>query len=127
MTLQPVIHLTGALEAGRGAKQNREQSGGFNLRLYHGVTPKSEDSCYYFWTALNGYKPSDEEATVTLHKEIAFTFDEDVDFLESQQKCMAASLDGVFVNIRHDSARVRARQAIENMINAELGAADAAE
>lgn len=122
-----VAQWTGALEEGRGAHDNRDQAGGFNLRLYHGATPKTETSCYYFWTPLNGYKPTDEEATKVLHKEIAFTFNEDLEFLESQQKCMAASLDGNFVNIRHDTARVRARAAIEKMINDELGARDAAE
>jgi phenylpropionate dioxygenase-like ring-hydroxylating dioxygenase large terminal subunit len=76
---------------------------------------------------LNGYKPDDSEATEILHKEIAFTFDEDLEFLESQQKCMAATLDQGFVNIRHDAARVRARQAIERMITEELALPSAAE
>jgi vanillate O-demethylase monooxygenase subunit len=122
-----VVQWTGALEEGRGAKQNREQKGGFNLRLYHGATPKNEESCYYFWTPLNGYKPKDEEATKILHKEIAFTFNEDTEFLESQQACMAATLDKVFVNVKHDVARVPARRAIERMIRAEIEGLAAAE
>ena len=88
-----VVQWAGALEVGRKAKDSREQEGGFNLRLYHGATPKTESSCYYFWTPLNGYKPKDPDATKTLHKEIATTFNEDLEFLESQQACMAASLD----------------------------------
>jgi vanillate O-demethylase monooxygenase subunit len=122
-----VVQWTGALEAGRNAKENRMQAGGFNLRLYHGATPKTDDSCYYFWTPLNGYKPKDAEATKILHKEIAITFNEDLDFLESQQASMAATLDGVFVNIKHDVARVPARRAIERMIREETEKAEAAE
>jgi phenylpropionate dioxygenase-like ring-hydroxylating dioxygenase large terminal subunit len=114
-----VVQWTGALEDGRGAKQNRDQPGGFSLRLYHGITPKTDDSCYYFWTPLNGYKPKDAQATKVLHQEIAVTFNEDLEFLERQQACMAATMDGVFVNIKHDTARVRARQAIEQMITEE--------
>lgn len=114
-----VVQWTGALEAGRGARESREKSGGFNLRLYHGITPKTEESCYYFWTPLNGYKPDDADATKILHKEIAITFNEDLEFLESQQACMAASLDKVFVNVKHDIARVPARRAIEKMIRTE--------
>ena len=115
-----VAQWTGALEEGRGAKDNRNQSGGFNIRLYHGVTPKTESSCYYFWTPLNGYQPKDEEATKLLHKEIAFTFNEDIEFLESQQSCMAKTMHQTFVDIKHDSARVPARRAIERMIRNEL-------
>jgi vanillate O-demethylase monooxygenase subunit len=122
-----VLQWTGALEAGRGAKDDREQTGGFNLRLYHGATPKTETSCYYFWTPLNGYKPKDQAATKTLHKEIAFTFNEDLEFLESQQACMAASMGDTFVNIKHDVARLPARRAIERMIRTEMAAIQAAE
>ena len=122
-----IVQWSGALETGREAMQNRDQKGGFSLRLYHSITPKTESSCYYFWTPLNGYKPQEEEATKVLHKEIAITFDEDVIFLESQQACMAATLEQNFVNIRHDSARVRARRALEQMINEELAAKAAAE
>ncbi|MBT4940662.1 MAG: aromatic ring-hydroxylating dioxygenase subunit alpha [Rhodospirillaceae bacterium] len=122
-----VVQWTGALEEGRGAKESREQEGGFNLRLYHGVTPRTESSCYYFWTPLNGYKPKDEEATKILHGEIAFTFNEDLDFLEQQQACMAETMDKGFVDIRHDSARLPARRAIERMIAKETGEVLAAE
>jgi phenylpropionate dioxygenase-like ring-hydroxylating dioxygenase large terminal subunit len=114
-----VIQWAGALETGRGAKDSREQKGGFNIRLYHSVTPKTESSCYYFWTPLNGYRPKEEEATKALHKEIAFTFNEDIEFLESQQRCMAATMDKNFVDIKHDSARLLARRAVERAIKKE--------
>ena len=122
-----VVQWVGALEAGRGARENRNQPGGFNIRIYHGVTPKTESSCYYFWTPLNGYKPKEKEATQLLHKEIALTFNEDIEFLESQQSCMAATLDQVFVNTKHDSARLLARRSIERMIQKETKAQLAAE
>jgi len=117
-----VLQWVGALESGRGARENRNQPGGFNIRIYHGITPKTESSCYYFWTPLNGYKPKEKEATQLLHKEIAFTFNEDIEFLESQQSCMAATLDQVFVNTKHDSARLLARRSIERMIQKETKA-----
>jgi vanillate O-demethylase monooxygenase subunit len=122
-----VVQWVGALEAGRGARENRNQPGGFNIRIYHGVTPKTDSSCYYFWTPLNGYKPKEKEATQLLHKEIALTFNEDIEFLESQQSCMAATLDQVFVNTKHDSARLLARRSIERMIQKETKAQLAAE
>lgn len=115
-----VLQWTGALEVGRGAMQNRDQPGGFSLRLYHGATPRTETSCYYFWTPLNGYNPNDAEATQSLHKEIAFTFDEDVAFLEAQQAALLAEPEGTLVNIRHDRARVHATRALDALIEAEL-------
>lgn len=117
-----VVQWTGALEEGRGAKENREQDGGFNLRLFHGVTPRTETSCYYFWSPLNGYKPGDVEATKMLHKEIEITFDEDVAFLEAQQAALMANPDQPLVAIKHDRARVHANRAIERMITDETDA-----
>ena len=54
-------------------------------------------------------------------KRYAATFNEDLEFLEGQQACMASTLDQTFVDIKHDSARLPARRAIENMIKAEKG------
>jgi phenylpropionate dioxygenase-like ring-hydroxylating dioxygenase large terminal subunit len=114
-----VVQWTGALPVDLGAKENRVQDGGFNLRLYHGVTPRTDSSCYYFWTPLNGYKPHDPEATELLYKEIAFTFNEDLEFLEAQQATMAATPDLPLVNIKHDKARVQANRALEAMISGD--------
>ncbi|MYK58835.1 MAG: Rieske 2Fe-2S domain-containing protein, partial [Rhodospirillaceae bacterium] len=39
-----VLQWTGALESGRGARENRDQDGGFSLRIYHGATPETDTS-----------------------------------------------------------------------------------
>ncbi|HVL34300.1 MAG TPA: aromatic ring-hydroxylating dioxygenase subunit alpha [Burkholderiales bacterium] len=114
-----VIQWTGALETGRGAEQNRNQKGGFSLRLYHGATPETETSCYYFWTPANGYKPEDAAATKVLYEEIASTFLEDVAVLEAQQARLSAAPDRPLVDLKHDIARLPARRALERMIRAE--------
>jgi vanillate O-demethylase monooxygenase subunit len=115
-----VLQWTGALEHGRGAKENRVQEGGFSLRIWHTATPVSEDRCLYFWSACNGYRPDDQEATDTLHNEIAVTFEEDVAFLEQQQACLATDPDQVLVDIKHDVARRPARRGLERMIRREV-------
>lgn len=121
-----VVQWTGALAEGRGAEQDRTQKGGFSLRLYHGATPETENSCFYFWTPANGYKPESQEATDQLYQEIAVTFEEDVEFLEAQQACFDAAPDKPLVDIKHDAARLPARRAIEKMIRAEETATAAA-
>jgi phenylpropionate dioxygenase-like ring-hydroxylating dioxygenase large terminal subunit len=115
-----VIQWTGALETGRGAEQNQDQDGGFKLRLYHGATPETETSCYYFWTPANGYKPADEAATQLLFSEIARTFLEDVTVLEAQQANLSADPGRVLVDLKHDIARLPARRALERMIREEI-------
>ncbi len=115
-----VVQWTGALETGRGAEKDRNQKGGFSLRLYHGATPETEGSCYYFWTPANGYKPGDESATQLLFKEIASVFLEDVAVLEAQQARMSADPDRVLVDLKHDIARLPARRALDRMIREEL-------
>ncbi|MGE5146121.1 MAG: hypothetical protein ACM3N5_05195 [Candidatus Eiseniibacteriota bacterium] len=97
------------------------------MRLYHGVTPETEKSCFYFWTPANGYKPEDAAATELLYSEIAKTFFEDVEFLEAQQACFDAAPDRQLVDIKHDSARLPARRAVERMIREETKEVVAAE
>ncbi len=116
-----VLQWTGALEVGRGAVENRHQPGGFSLRLFHGVTPKTDTSCYYFWTPLNGYKPDDDDATKQLFDEIGFTFQEDVAFLEAQQSVMSAQPEGPLVAIKHDKARLQAEHALRRFITERSG------
>ena len=117
-----VVQWTGALETGRGAEQNREQPGGFSLRLYHGATPETDNTCHYFWTPANGYRQDEPEATEVLYDEIAVTFLEDLDFLAAQQASIDADPDQMLVDIKSDRARIVARRALDRMIRAETQA-----
>lgn len=120
-----VVQWTGALEVGRGAEHNRDQKGGFSLRLYHGATPETEDTCFYFWTPANGYKPESQEATDVLYEEIRRTFLEDITFLEAQQETLKRTSEDGLIDVKHDVARLPARRAVEKLIRAE-GGVDAA-
>ena len=114
-----VIQWTGALEVGCGAEENRAQPGGFSLRIYHGATPETENSCFYFWTAANGYRQDEPQATETLYQEIADTFLEDLEFLEAQQSALEANPERTLLNMKSDEARVQARRAFDRMLKAE--------
>ncbi len=111
-----VLQWTGSLEVGRGAEENREQPGGFNIRLYHGATPETEDSCHYFWCAANGHKPGDPAVTETLFKEVADTFMEDVEFLEAQHQSLKETAGMPLLDIKHDIARRPARRALDKLM-----------
>lgn len=114
-----VVQWTGSLEVGRGAEQDRTQPGGFNIRVYHGVTPETEDSCHYFWTAANGHRPAESETTATLHQEVLETFMEDLVFLEQQHECLKATGEAALIDVKHDVARRPARRALDRMIARE--------
>ncbi len=101
-----VLQFSGALDAGTGAYDLGKREGGFALRIFHGVTPETDSTCLYFWTAANGYRTSDPAATESLHEQIAFTFNEDKAFLEAQQKRMQGTDPGRLVDIQSDGPRV---------------------
>ena len=115
-----VVQWNGAVDAGTGALRDwrydvpRENC--FSFRLFHGLTPETENSSYYFWSAANGYGQHDPDATGRLFDEIARTFDQDVAVLEAQQQRLLEIPDGPLVEIHGDAARIHARRAIDRMI-----------
>jgi phenylpropionate dioxygenase-like ring-hydroxylating dioxygenase large terminal subunit len=44
-----VLQWTGAADAGTGAYEGK-RDGGFQFRLFHGLTPETDTSCFYFWS-----------------------------------------------------------------------------
>jgi vanillate O-demethylase monooxygenase subunit len=120
-----ILQWTGAADVGTGAYEgNRE--GGFQFRLFHGLTPETETSCFYFWSVANGYRQDDPDATEQLYREIAPTFIEDKDMVEAQQARMSEFGEGGLVDIASDANRMTMRRFLERMI-AEETAAQAAE
>ena len=80
-----ILQWTGATDAGT-ATDNPQRDFRFQFRLFHGLTPETETSCFYFWSAANGYRQNDPEATEQLYREIAPTFLEDKEMVEAQQR-----------------------------------------
>jgi vanillate O-demethylase monooxygenase subunit len=116
-----ILQWTGAADVGTGAYEgNRE--GGFQFRLFHGLTPETETSCFYFWSVANGYRQDDPEATEQLYREIAPTFIEDKEMVEAQQARMSEFGEGGLVDIASDANRMTMRRFLERMIAEETGA-----
>ncbi len=114
-----VVQWSGATDAGTGAYDQGKREGGISLRLFHGITPETETSCFYFWSAANGYRQNEPEATEQLFREISRAFDQDKAVVEAQQARLAELGEEGLVNIPADSARIRMRQAVERMLAAE--------
>jgi vanillate O-demethylase monooxygenase subunit len=113
-----IVQWSGATDAGTGAVDGKRE-GGFSLRLFHGITPETETSCFYFWSAANGYRQDEPAATEQLFLEIGRAFDQDKAVIEAQQARLAELGEDGLVNIPADAARVRMRHALERMLAAE--------
>jgi len=110
-----IVQWSGALDVGRGAQENRDQDGGFSLRLFHGLTPETESTCLYFWSTANGYRQNEPEATEQLFNEISTAFMEDKEIVEGQQAMLDATGEGRLVDIVSDSARIHMRRTLDRL------------
>ena len=120
-----VLQWTGAADVGTGAPEGKRE-GGFQFRLFHGLTPETDTSCFYFWSAANGYRQNDPEATEQLYREIAPTFVEDRVMVEAQQARLSEFGETGLTDIASDATRMQMRRIMQRLI-ADEGAALAAE
>jgi vanillate O-demethylase monooxygenase subunit len=121
-----VVQFTGALDVNTGARTpddpyGGKREGGFALRILHCIVPETEHSCFYFWSAANGYRQHEPAATEQLFEQIDSTFREDELVLEAQYARVRAQKDPPLMNLNSDRARVLAHQALRRLANAETG------
>ncbi len=114
-----IVQWSGALDVGRDARNNRNQSGGFSVRLFHGLTPETETTCHYFWSTANGYRQDDPAATEQLFNEIGHAFKEDKAVIEAQQANLTRFGEAGLIDIISDSARVHMRRIVDRMMARE--------
>jgi vanillate O-demethylase monooxygenase subunit len=114
-----VLVWTGAVDAGTGAYDQNKREGGFALRSLHALTPETETSCHYFWSAANGYRQDDPQTTEQLFSELAAAFLEDKVMVEAQQLRLQELGADRLVDIASDSARVHMRRTVDRLIEQE--------
>jgi vanillate O-demethylase monooxygenase subunit len=110
-----ILQWTGAADVGTGAPEGK-RDGGFQFRLFHGITPETPTSCFYFWSAMNGYRQDDPAATEQLYREIAPTFVEDKEMVEAQQARLDEFGEDRLVDIASDANRVYMRRMVDRLI-----------
>jgi phenylpropionate dioxygenase-like ring-hydroxylating dioxygenase large terminal subunit len=118
-----IIQWIGAVDAGTGSLRNWKYDGdrndSFSFRLFHGITPETDTSCHYFWSAANGYRQHEPAATDQLCGEIARTFDQDKVIIEAQQARVLETPDDPLLDIHGDAARIHARRVVEQLLAEE--------
>src|SRR4029077_4253230 len=110
-----ILQWTGAADAGT-ATDNPQRDFRFQFRLFHGLTPETETSCFYFWSVANGYRQNDPEATEQLYREIAPTFLEDKEMVEAQQARLGEFGETRLTAIASDANRMHMRRMVERLI-----------
>jgi len=106
----------------RGHCNRQPASRRFQFPLFDGLTPETETSCFCFWSAANGYRQNDPEATEQLYREIAPTFLEDKEMVEAQQKRLDEFGEQGLVDIASDANRMHMRRIVERLIVSEQSA-----
>jgi vanillate O-demethylase monooxygenase subunit len=116
-----ILQWTGATDAGT-VTDNPQRDFRFQFRLFHGLTPETETSCFYFWSAANGYRQNDPEATEQLYREIGPSFLEDKEMVEVQQSRLDELGEQGLVDIASDANRMHMRRMVERLIVGEQSA-----
>lgn len=114
-----ILQFTGAVDVGQSAHENGNRDGGFGLRMFYGITPETERTSWFLWSAANGYRQNEPEATEQLFRAMENAFEEDNVVLEQQQTRLSEFPERPQINTNHDGARVSARLAVERLIAAE--------
>ena len=112
---------TGAVNVGLGAQQGH-RDGGFGLRIFDGITPETENTMHYFWSAAHCFDIDNPATTDLVFEQINTTFQEDKQVLEWQQQMLARNPDRPFVDINGDVAGIQVRRLIAQRLAEERGA-----
>lgn len=111
--------FTGAKDVGTGAPEgNRED--GFGFRGLNAMTPETDDTTHYFWSAAHNFRLDESEVTEEIYRNITVTFGEDKEVIESQYRNIKRAPDRPFVDIAFDVAPVQARRQWAAMVKAEV-------
>lgn len=109
-----VHQFTGGLPRSARARESGRRDGGWALRIMHHVTPETETTCHYFWSACHGFRQDDPAVTEWMRDSIRDTFLEDERVLEAQQ-ARILELPGRLLSTKHDAARIAAELALMKM------------
>ena len=89
------------------------------IRLFHGLTPETDTSCFYFWSAANGFRQDEPAATEQLFAQVAAAFLEDKTVVEGQQLRLTELGEAALVDIATDAARLHMRRTVERLLEEE--------
>ncbi|MFM2123929.1 MAG: hypothetical protein RL328_380 [Acidobacteriota bacterium] len=108
---------TGGMDVGSGSLTDPARPG-FHMRGFHGITPETEESSFYFWSVSSNKNPERPHNRENIYQATAFTFNEDKDVIEKQHANMRRFPGAPMVGIHVDAAPNRARTIIAKLCGA---------
>jgi vanillate O-demethylase monooxygenase subunit len=121
-----VLQWTGATDVG-GYRDGDTSDSKLAFRLYHGLTPETDTSCFYFWSAANGFRQDEPAATEQFFDQVAAAFLEDKTVVEAQQARLTELGESALVDIASDAVRLHMRRTMERLAAEEAQQSLAAE
>jgi vanillate O-demethylase monooxygenase subunit len=105
-----VLQYSGAVPAGL----DRATAGAprFDMRIFHTATPATDNTCYYFWSVMNGHDTHDPRATEIIYEQVASAILEDKLFIERQQAMVDELGEERLFDNAADAPRIMARRAV---------------
>jgi phenylpropionate dioxygenase-like ring-hydroxylating dioxygenase large terminal subunit len=116
-----VLQWTGATEAG-GYRDGDTSDDELAFRLYHGLTPETDTTCFYFWSAANGFRQDDPTATEQFFEQASAAFLKDKTVVEAQQARLTELGEAALVDIASDAVRLHMRRTVERLLAEDLAA-----
>jgi phenylpropionate dioxygenase-like ring-hydroxylating dioxygenase large terminal subunit len=114
-----VLIDVGSAPIGTGVPQGN-RSMGIGMYSNHTVTPSAGNSCWYFWHLARNFSQDDGNLSNVLEKDMASTFNEDLEIVELVQSNLDSDSEGVpQINIGGDVVALRARRIIAALLAAE--------
>jgi vanillate O-demethylase monooxygenase subunit len=113
-----ILQWTGAKDAGTGAYEGNTD-GGFQFKVFHGLTPETATSCHYYFATANHWDPSNDAASDLFFRESRETFLEDKNVVEQQQLRLTEFGEDWLVDIVSDATRIRMRRFLNGMLEQE--------
>jgi len=108
-----VIQYSGGVQTG----EDRKTAGAprFDMRIWHALTPETDNSCFYFWSTANGHETDNPAATDKIDSEIRTALAEDKVMVEAQQERIDEFGEDWLVDNKADAPRVMARRAVTKL------------
>ena len=114
-----IKHWAGAVDANTGAYDQGRRDGGFNVRIFHGITPETPTSCFYFWSVAPAYGQDDPSTAGLAFKAAKEAFAEDKVIIEEQQVRLTELGEEGLIDIHTDRTRVSMRRTINRILKEE--------
>ncbi len=109
---------TGGMDAGSGDLNDPDRAG-FHMRGFHGITPQTESTSYYFWTVSSNRSPDRPDMVDKIHHDVSLTFHEDRVVIEAQHANMARFPEAPPMGVHFDTALNRARRIVARLSQPE--------